>query len=50
LRCTGAAGDDDLRMSVRQVIVATSLATHRSVGYSGDLRAAIDRFAGTAAR
>ena len=43
LRCTGPA--DDVRMSLRQVIVTTSLATHQSIAIPDDLRAAIDRFA-----
>jgi 4-hydroxybenzoyl-CoA thioesterase len=41
LRCTGPA-DDDVRMSLRQVIVTTSLDTHRSIDIPGDLRAAIE--------
>ena len=47
LRCAGPAGD--MRMSLRQVIVTTSLATHQSIDIPHDLRAAIDRFAATAA-
>jgi len=47
LRCTGPT--DDLRMSLRQVIVTTSLATHQSIDIPGDLREAIDRFAGATA-
>jgi len=43
LRCTGPA--DDVRMSLRQVIVTTSLATHRSIDIPDDMRMAIDRFA-----
>src|SRR5262245_21201124 len=31
LRCTGQGGADDVRMQMRQVIVTTSLDTHRSV-------------------
>jgi 4-hydroxybenzoyl-CoA thioesterase len=44
LRCIGE-GDDDVRMSLRQVIVTTSLDTHRSIDIPSDLRAAIERFA-----
>ena len=47
LRCAGPAGD--IRMSLRQVIVTTSLATHQSIDIPHDLRAAIDRFAAAAA-
>jgi 4-hydroxybenzoyl-CoA thioesterase len=43
LRCTGPA--DDVRMSLRQVIVTTSLATHQSIDIPDDLRIGIDRFA-----
>lgn len=43
LRCTGPA--DDVRMSLRQVIVTTSLATHQSIDIPDDMRIAIDRFA-----
>jgi len=42
LRCTGRGGDD-LRMSMRQVIVTTSLDTHKAIEIPGDLRAAIER-------
>jgi 4-hydroxybenzoyl-CoA thioesterase len=42
LRCTGPA--DDVRMSLRQVIVTTSLATHQSIDIPDDLRIGIDRF------
>ena len=45
LRCTGQ-GADDLRMGLRQVIVTTSLATHRAIDIPDDLRAAIARHAG----
>jgi 4-hydroxybenzoyl-CoA thioesterase len=45
LRCTGRDADD-LRMSVRQVIVTTSLDRHKAVPIPPDLRAAIERFAG----
>ena len=44
LRCEGAAGET--RMSVRQVLVSTSLLTHRAVDIPSDLRAAIARSAG----
>ena len=37
-------GDDGLRVSARQVIVCTSLDTHRSAPFPDDLRAAIVRF------
>ena len=40
LRCSGQ-GADDLRMGMRQVIVTTSLATHRAIEIPADLRAAI---------
>jgi len=43
LRCTGRGGDDDVRMRLRQVIVTTSLETHRSIDIPADLRAAIER-------
>jgi 4-hydroxybenzoyl-CoA thioesterase len=46
LRCTGTA--DDVRMSLRQVIVTTSLATHQSIDIPHDLRAAIERFSAAA--
>jgi 4-hydroxybenzoyl-CoA thioesterase len=46
LRCTGAA--DDVRMSLRQVIVTTSLATHQSIDIPHDLRAGIERFSAAA--
>ena len=44
LRCAGA-GDGATRMSLRQVIVTTSLETHRSIDIPADLRRAIERFA-----
>ncbi len=44
LRCTGR-GHQDLRMSIRQVIVTTSLQTHTSIDIPTDLRHAIERFA-----
>ena len=43
LQCAGRSGDD-VRMSVRQVIVTTSLDTHRSIPVPADLRAAIEAF------
>ena len=46
LRCTGRDSRDDLRMSLRQVIVTTSLETHRAIDIPDDLRAAIERQAG----
>jgi 4-hydroxybenzoyl-CoA thioesterase len=42
LRCEGDAGDE--RLTMRQVIVTTSLDTHRAVEIPADLRAAIARF------
>ena len=42
LACQGSAGD--VRMTMRQVIVTTSLETHRAVDLPDDLRAAIVRF------
>jgi 4-hydroxybenzoyl-CoA thioesterase len=41
LRCDGYEGD--VRMNLRQVIVTTSLATHRAIDIPPDLRAAIAR-------
>jgi len=41
LRCAGASGDT--RMDLRQVIVTTSLDTHRAIDIPSDLRAAIAR-------
>jgi len=41
LRCAGAGGDT--RMDLRQVIVTTSLDTHRAIDIPPDLRAAIAR-------
>lgn len=41
LRCTGA--DGATRMDLRQVIVTTSLDTHRAIDIPSDLRAAIVR-------
>jgi 4-hydroxybenzoyl-CoA thioesterase len=44
LQCLGPQ-DDDVRMSLRQVIVTTSLQTHRAIEIPADLRAAVARFA-----
>jgi 4-hydroxybenzoyl-CoA thioesterase len=44
LRCAGAEGD--FRMALRQVLVTTSLATHRAIDIPPDLRAAITRRSG----
>jgi 4-hydroxybenzoyl-CoA thioesterase len=44
LRCTGR--DGSLRMKARQVLVTTSLDSHRAVDIPSDLRAAIARAAG----
>jgi 4-hydroxybenzoyl-CoA thioesterase len=41
LRCEGAGGE--VRMGVRQVLVTTSLETHRAIDIPEDLRAAIAR-------
>jgi len=41
LRCVGA--DGDVRMSLRQVLVTTSLDSHRAVDIPSDLRLAIAR-------
>ena len=43
LRCT-AAGSGEVRMAVRQVVVTTSLETHRAIEIPADLRAAIEAF------
>jgi 4-hydroxybenzoyl-CoA thioesterase len=43
LRCAGV--DGDLRMAMRQVLVTTSLDTHRAIDLPADLRAAIARAA-----
>lgn len=45
LRCVGTSSDgsEDLRMRLRQVLVTTSLETHRSIDVPADLRAAIER-------
>jgi 4-hydroxybenzoyl-CoA thioesterase len=45
LSCTGEHGPDDVRMSLRQVIVTTSLQTHKSIEVPTDLRDAVARFA-----
>jgi 4-hydroxybenzoyl-CoA thioesterase len=50
LQCTGERGDDDLRMSLRQVIVTTSLQTHKSIEVPADLHNAVARFAQIASR
>ena len=42
LRCLG---EDGPRMAMQQVLVCTSLETHRSIDIPSDLRAAIGRFA-----
>ena len=42
LRCL-AAGDGELRMAMRQVVVTTSLETHAAIEVPADLRAAIER-------
>ncbi len=42
-------GDDGRRAEVRQVVVCTSLQTHRSQPFPPDLRAAIERFQDAAA-
>ena len=44
LRCEAAAGE--LRMAMRQVVVATSLETHAAIAVPADLRDAIARQAG----
>ena len=44
LRCTGR--DGSVRMKARQVLVTTSLDSHRAVDIPSDLRAAIARAAG----
>ena len=44
LRCVGAEGDT--RMELRQVIVTTSLVTHRAIDIPPDLRAAIAQRSG----
>jgi len=44
LRCLGAEGET--RMEVRQVLVTTSLATHRAIDIPPDLRQAIARGSG----
>jgi 4-hydroxybenzoyl-CoA thioesterase len=43
LDCTGGA---EVRVRVRNVIVTTSLDTHRAIALPDDLRAAIERFRG----
>jgi len=44
LRCLGAEGDT--RMELRQVLVTTSLVTHRAIDIPPDLRAAITQRSG----
>lgn len=44
LRCEGAGGEE--RMNLRQVLVTTSLVTHRAIDIPPDLRAAIARASG----
>jgi 4-hydroxybenzoyl-CoA thioesterase len=41
LRCSGVGGD--IRMELRQVLVTTSLDTHRAIDIPSDLRSAIAR-------
>jgi 4-hydroxybenzoyl-CoA thioesterase len=48
LQCTGERGADDVRMSLRQVIVTTSLETHKSIEVTIDLRDAVAGFAAIA--
>lgn len=45
LRCvgTGQDGSEEERMRIRQVLVTTSLETHRSIDVPADLRLAIER-------
>jgi 4-hydroxybenzoyl-CoA thioesterase len=45
LRCDGAGGN---RVSLRQVLVTTSLESHRAVELPADLRAAVERFKASA--
>ena len=45
LRCTGTA-DGEPRMQMRQVLVTTSLESHKAVEIPGDLREAIERVRG----
>ena len=40
----GCRCGDELRMRARQVLVFTSLDTHRAIDIPGDLRVALDRF------
>lgn len=40
----GCRRNDELRMRVRQVLVFTSLDTHRAIDIPADLRAALERF------
>jgi 4-hydroxybenzoyl-CoA thioesterase len=53
LRCVGRNNgdrreDDDVRMTLRQVIVTTDLKRHKAIPIPPDLRAAIEHFAGRA--
>lgn len=43
LQCVGSEADD-VRMAVKQVIVTTSLVTHRAIPIPADLRSAVARF------
>jgi 4-hydroxybenzoyl-CoA thioesterase len=45
VQCTGRDAGD-LRIAMHQVIVTTSLETHRAIEIPADLRAAIERFKG----
>ncbi|MNC99189.1 hypothetical protein D3C83_173900 [compost metagenome] len=45
VRCDGADGTvDDQRIAMRQVLVLTSLESHRAIELPADLRAAVERF------
>ncbi len=46
VKCTGR-DHGDLRIAMHQVIVTTSLETHRAIEIPADLRAAIERFKGS---
>jgi 4-hydroxybenzoyl-CoA thioesterase len=48
LLCTDESRADEVRMSLRQVIVTTSLETHKSIEVPTDLRDAVARFAAIA--
>jgi len=43
----GCRMGDEQRMSIRQVLVCTSLETHRAIDIPADLRAAIEKFGST---